>query len=97
MDILTDKIVQTRKSHQCWGCGHVYEKGSTMMYNTYADEGTINSSYWCETCDHIMNNHYDYWDLQDGIEFGSIKEGDLELWENTRIWKVEREITNQEA
>lgn len=90
-DVLTDKVVVTRKSHQCWGCGDTYEKGSKMRYNTYAEDGTMFSAYWCETCNHIMQNHYDYWDLQDGVGFGDIKQNDLELWESTKAWKFERE------
>lgn len=82
--VLTDKTVITRKSHQCWGCGHVYEKGSKMQYNTYAGEGTVTSAYWCETCNYIIANHYDYWDLDNGIGFGEVKDGDIELWESTK-------------
>ena len=82
--ILTNKTVVTRKPHKCWGCAEIYEKGSTMRYNTYADEGSMHSAYWCETCDHIIKNWYNHWDLEDGIKEGSIKSNDIGFWESTK-------------
>lgn len=93
---LTDKVVKTRKSHQCFGCGKIYEKGSKMRYNTYAFEGTVDSSYWCETCDYIISNYYDYWDLQDGIQFASVWENDIGFWESTKVWKIDRAVDENE-
>ena len=67
-----------------------------MRYNTYADEGTIDSCYWCETCDYIMQNEYDYYDLEDGVSFGSIRSNDIEHWESTKMWKFERKVDANE-
>lgn len=82
--ILTDKVVTTRKSHQCHGCGCIYLKGSKMRYSTYAVEGTVHASYMCVTCDYIVENHWFQWDLEDGIAFASVIENDIGFWESTK-------------
>lgn len=90
MDILTDKKVKVRKAHICHGCAKSYEKGEVMRYTTSVDAGEINSAYWCQTCDKLIDSTYDYFELQDGIEFGSVREGDIEAWESFHS-SIERE------
>lgn len=55
MDILSDKIVITRKKHVCNACGRVFEKGTKMrtQVNTYDGIGTWRT---CATCDKLITN-----------------------------------------
>lgn len=85
MYVLTDKNVRTRKSHQCFGCGHVYEAKTEMRYTTSVDGGDISSAYWCKTCDEVIKETYDYHDLQNGIGFGEVKEFDMPYWKNVNL------------
>jgi len=91
MDVLTDKTVITRKSHQCFGCGHVYKAKTKMRYTTSVDVGTINSAYWCQTCLEVIEKTYDYHDMQDGIGFGEVKEFDLPYWESVKLKFTDQE------
>lgn len=85
MDILTDRNVITRKSHICHGCGTSYPSKTKMRYTTSADGGCISSEYWCETCDEVINKTYDYFDLQDGIGFGEVKDNDIAYWKSVNL------------
>ncbi len=85
MDVLTDKKVVTRKSHQCHGCGHSYPAKSEMRYTTSVDGGDMSSAYWCKTCDEVINKNYDYVDLQNGIGFGEVKDWDIPFWESVNL------------
>ncbi|WP_342532663.1 hypothetical protein MHB40_14515 [Lysinibacillus sp. FSL K6-0057] len=88
MDILTDKTVNTRKPHLCHGCAKSYGSGTKMRYTTSVDEGEITSAYWCKTCEVLIDKTYDYFDLQDGIEFGSVRDGDVQAWESINKWNT---------
>lgn len=85
MDVLTDKNVVTRKSHQCHGCGHSYPAKTEMLYTTTVDGGDIASAYWCKTCDEVIAKTYDYHDLQDGISFGEVKDWDIPFWQDVHL------------
>ena len=39
MDVLTQKLVKTRKPHTCFGCGRVFPAGTRMEFSTIADGG----------------------------------------------------------
>ena len=78
MPILQDKIVKTRKPHHCWGCGKKFEAGVKLRYQVDAEEGTINSSYWCKVCDTTVKAEYDE-QVDCGIGFGDVK--DYMSWE----------------
>ena len=56
MDILLQKYVTTRKPHECWGCGRKFQKGSSLQYVKAVDNGVISGVYWCEVCQHVLNN-----------------------------------------
>lgn len=88
MDILTNKVVKTRKPHRCWGCANLYESGTKMRYTTSVDAGEISSAYWCKTCDKLIDQTYDYFDLQDGIDIGSVRDGDVQAWESINKWNT---------
>lgn len=55
MDVLTQKIVNTRKPHTCFGCSRKFPAGTRMEFSTIADGGTVNNSYLCETCVEVVN------------------------------------------
>lgn len=80
-DVLTDKIVKTRKEHVCWGCGEKFEKGISLRFVKSIDSGVISSSYWCRICDVTALEHHDWND--DGFQFAVVK--DLDGWfDNSR-------------
>lgn len=95
MDILTNKKVITRKSHLCHGCATSYPSKSEMRYTTSVDAGEIGSAYWCKTCDEVISQTYDHYDLQDGIQFGSVKDGDIAYWEGVK-YSILRKEANEE-
>jgi len=66
MNILRDKIVKTRKKHNCDACGRLFEKGTMMrtQVNTYDGIGTWRE---CPTCMELLSKYrshfadeYDY-------------------------------------
>lgn len=85
MDVLTDKQVTTRKAHVCHGCCTSYPAKTEMRYTTSVDEGEIASAYWCKTCDAVISKTYDYFDLQDGLRLGEVKDNDMAYWESVNL------------
>ena len=75
----------TRKSHQCHGCGHYYPAKTEMCYTTSVDGGGIGSYYCCKTCDEVIGETYDYFDLQNGIGFGEVRDFDIPYWESVNL------------
>ena len=59
MDILSDKIVKTRKARCCDACYRKFPKGTQMrrQVNTYDGIGTW---YECPTCQDLLLNYYSY-------------------------------------
>lgn len=80
-DILRWHTVKTRKPHYCFGCALEYEPGTNMINAAYADGGTVDSCYWCETCTEYM---YRYFGLGDETGYGEIRSNDKETWESIR-------------
>lgn len=89
IEILENKVVKTRKPHTCWGCGTEYPAGTEMQYLTQVDSGEWLHSYWCEVCRAVINEWHPC-DKEDGVDFGMVRDGDPEFWEEIRD-----EITNQ--
>jgi len=54
MHVLKDKIVTTRKDHQCFGCLKMFPAGSRMAYQFNVDSGDTSSIYTCRPCAEIM-------------------------------------------
>lgn len=79
--ILRHKYVITRTPHICFGCGRNILSPARMASIAYADGGTVQSYYLCETCDTIVSRMR--WDDEYG--FGELREEALEM---------EREMTN---
>ena len=74
MDILSDKIVITRKRHNCDACGRVFEKGTKMraQVNTY---GGIQTWRECPTCIELLSNYRFYFtDINDVCEENCVDE-----------------------
>lgn len=56
MEILSDKIVTTRKRHLCNACHRLFDKGTTMraQVNTYDGIATWRE---CPTCTELLDKH----------------------------------------
>jgi len=78
MDVLTQKLVKTRKPHTCFGCGRTFPTGTSMEFSTIADGGTVNNSYLCGTCIDVVDQissesgYFEY-------GFGELREDALSL------------------
>lgn len=57
MDILSDKIVKTRKEHLCDACHRRFPKGSLMRSQINVIDGDINNWRECETCTQLLSKH----------------------------------------
>jgi len=56
MDILSDKIVKTRKPHICSACSRRFEAGSKMRRQVNNGDGLV-TWYECETCIQLLTRH----------------------------------------
>lgn len=78
MDVLTQKLVKTRKPHTCFGCGRTFPAGASMEFSTIADGGMVNNSYLCRTCIDVVDQissesgYFEY-------GFGELREDALSL------------------
>lgn len=70
MEILSDKMVKTRKPHQCFGCGRTRPKGTNMHCQVNAGDDGIYTVYNCDVCWSIMSKYGD-------------DEGMIDDWERT--------------
>lgn len=59
MDILSDKIVITRKKHNCSACGRVFDKGTKMRAQVNTLDG-IQTWRECPTCIELLSKHRSY-------------------------------------
>lgn len=80
-DIVNIKFVKTRKDHTCWGCKRQHPKGTEMQVITAAEEGYLNTAYWCKTCQAYWSEH-----MHDGEEIyeGELKSEDPDGWDAIR-------------
>jgi len=67
-----EKIVKTRKPHQCYGCGKIFPPGIEMTYNTTVGEDGFFKGYWCDDCNEKFKK-FDEWDWEN-FEPGTIEE-----------------------
>ena len=61
MYIISDKIVITRKKHNCSACGRVFGKGTKMRLQVNTSDG-IQTWRECPTCIELLDNHRSYFD-----------------------------------
>lgn len=59
--VLTNKQVATRKPHKCYGCQKEFPPQSQMRVLITANDGSVNSTYYCQHCD----NHSKDWTIDD--------------------------------
>lgn len=57
---LSNSIVKTRKTHQCFGCLLKYPKGTKMDRSAYVDDGRAYSVYLCIPCLRILEKYRMY-------------------------------------
>lgn len=62
------KEVKIRKPHKCWGCGRLFPTGTLMESNVSTDEGKIFTTYFCETCQNVVDKAADWYE-DEGIGF----------------------------
>lgn len=61
MDVLSDKIVITRKKHNCSACGRIFEKGTKMRTQVNNMDGL---QVWreCPTCQILLSTYRDHFE-----------------------------------
>ncbi len=66
MDILSDKVVTTRKKHRCNACSRIFEPGTRMRTQVNTGDGLVT---WreCPTCIALLSTHRKYFEDCDGI------------------------------
>jgi hypothetical protein len=69
MTTLGEKLVKLRKDRRCWGCNDPYYEGMYLLALTQASEGTVFTTYWCETCTAYWRK---YMQDSDGIMQGDL-------------------------
>ena len=69
MDILSDKIVTTRKKHRCNACNRLFEAGTRMRTQVNTSDGLI---VWreCPTCQELLSKHRSHFEDYDHICYG---------------------------
>ena len=75
MDIVAEKIVKTRKPHDCWGCMKPIPISTKTQTVTSVDGGKMATVYWCEKCVEFMGT-LDGYEMQDGFEYGELSKDD---------------------
>lgn len=66
MDVLSDKIVITRKIHKCSACGRMFEKGTKMHAQVNTFDG-IQTWRTCPTCTKLLDKHRSRFEDYDGM------------------------------
>ena len=61
MDIVSDKIVKTRKKHICNACGRIFGKG-TMMRTQVNTLNGIQTWRECPTCTELLSKYRSYFE-----------------------------------
>lgn len=72
------KSVIIRKPHVCFGCGRSFDPPTRMTSAAYADGGTVDSYYLCETCTAIASEM----GFDDEFGFGDLRDEALEREQN---------------
>ncbi len=57
-EVLSSKVVKTRKPHKCWGCVRVIPIGTEVLRVVSIDMG-ISSAYWCADCEKVIDERHD--------------------------------------
>ncbi len=54
--VLSSKMVKTRKPHRCFGCTRQVPVGTHILRVVSVDQGEASSAYWCSVCDRAVSN-----------------------------------------
>ena len=79
-----EKVVKTRKDHQCLTCGSKIPKGLKVHYCSGVYDGEFYNYYMCEFCKHIFEIDENI-DISDGISSCDTQENieySLGIWVN---------------
>ena len=60
MNIIGQKVVKTRKPHNCWGCTKELPIGDKVEVVTSVDGGNIMTVYWCDKCQDYLDTLDNY-------------------------------------
>ena len=65
--VVSGKMVQIKKPHNCWGCTEMFVPPEKMEVVTCTDNGKIYDVYWCEKCQGLLetDEEYCYGDLKE--------------------------------
>ena len=74
MDVVGRKVVKTRATHVCFGCGRKFKQGA-MMERSCVFDGTPWTCYLCESCQKVSSEL----GWQDEYGFGDLRERSLEI------------------
>ena len=55
-EILSYKVVKTRATHNCFGCGRPFQSGTLMARASCADGGHAFTYHLCQTCESVSHN-----------------------------------------
>ena len=66
IDVLSERVVKTRKDHLCFACGRRFPARSIMHYQASKYNGDLQSLYICGTCNELFKKAYD--DLYDDFD-----------------------------
>jgi len=80
-DIISTKLVKTRKPHRCFFCAELYSSGTIMRSTTYKDGKELYREHICNVCGEYIQR---YWHYGDECGYGEIKANDIEVWENIK-------------
>ncbi len=95
MDILSDKIVTTRKKHNCSACSRPFDKGTKMRTQVNTLDG-IQTWRECPTCQILLSTHRENFEddsdhicysdcVSECLECGQTPEELLNVLENVAI------------
>ena len=70
LDLIDDRMVKTRKKHNCWGCTKKINIGETVRMTLCVDV-IIQRAWWCEDCIELMDS-LEEWQKEDGFTYGEL-------------------------
>lgn len=57
IEFISEKIVKTKKTHQCHGCGNLIESGTSNILCQLLVEYVIYRLYYCNDCQLVLKKH----------------------------------------
>jgi hypothetical protein len=66
-NVISTRLVKTRKGHWCSACGQESPRGSQMEQTTERYGGTLATFYWCQICVAFIG-HLDPGDVEFGFD-----------------------------